>query len=163
MAKRFAVLVATALAGALLAAAPASAELITKKLDWTPVNGVQKVADLQVNDVAIPQIVFDNGDTIAPIRRSSAKAMVRVDNNSQIDQEVGVAVAVFDADGNMIAAGNGGNKVGELGKGEREDFAVSFAYVYRNLKSAKYILVTLETKPKGSGKWKPTPKPTPAP
>jgi hypothetical protein len=160
MAKRFAVLVSTALAGALFAAAPASAELITKKFDWAPVAGVQRISDMQVNDVAIPQIAFDLGDTIAPIRRSSAKAVVRVDNNSTVDQEVGVAVAVFDAEGNLIAAGNGGNKVGELNKGDRQEFTVSFAYVYRNLKNARSFLVTLETKPKGSGKWKPKPTPT---
>lgn len=160
MSKRFSALLWGALV-AFLVAAPASADLVTKKFDWSPVGGVQRIADMQVNDIAIPQVAFDLGDTIAPIRRSSAKAVVRVDNNSQIDQEVGVAVAVFDADGNLIAAGNGGNKVGELNKGDRQDFTVSFAYVYRNLKNARSFLVTLETKPKGSQKWKP--KPTPAP
>jgi hypothetical protein len=159
MVRRFPVLVSGGLALALLAAAPLSAELLTKKFDWAPVGGVQKV-DMQVNDVAIPQIRFDLGDTISPIRISSAKATVRVDNNSEIDQEVGVAVAVFDEEGNLIAAGNGGNKVGELNKGDREDFTVRFSYVYRNLSKARSFLVTLETKPKGTKKWKP--KPTPA-
>ena len=132
---------------------------MTKKFDWAPVGGIQRI-DMQMNDIAVSEIRFDLGDTVAPIRVSSAKAVVRVDNNSQIDQEVGVAVAVFDADGNLVAAGNGGNKVGELNKGEREEFTVRFSYVYRNLKSARSFLVTLETKPKaGKSKW--TPKPTP--
>ncbi len=145
---------------ALVVAAPASAQLVTKKFDWSPVNGIQKV-DVQVNDVVVSQLKFDMGDTIAPIRVSSAKVSVRVDNNSEIDQEVGVAVAVFDGDGNLVAAGNGGNKVGELNKGEREEFTVRFSYVYRHLSSARSFLVTLETKPKGSSKKKWTPKPTP--
>ena len=79
-----------------------------------------------------------------------------------MDQEVGVALAVFDGDGNLIAAGNGGNKVGELGKGERTEFTVPFSYVYRNLKDAKTFLVTLETRTKSSKeKWKPKPTPVP--
>ena len=139
-------------------ASPVAAELITKKFDWLPVGGIQKT-DMTTTDMAVSEIRFDLGDTLPPIRRSTAKAIVRVDNNSSIDQEVGVAVAVFDADGNLIAAGNGGNKVGELNKGERSEFTVPFSYVYRNLKNAKTFLVTLETKPKGKAKW--TPKPTP--
>ena len=163
MAKRFPALVsAAALVVLLLPAAPLSAEIISKKFDWAPVGGIQKV-DLQLNDIAVSQIKFDLGDTIAPVRYSSAKAVVRVDNNSQVDEEVGVAIAIFDADGNMLTAGNGGNKVGELNKGDRTEFTIHFSYVYRNLAQAKSFLVTLETKAKSSKskeKWKP--KPTPA-
>lgn len=160
MVKRLPGLASAALVCALAVAAPASAELLTKKFDWTPVGGAQKV-DMQVNDIAVSQVRFDLGDTIAPIRRSSAKAVARVDNNSEIDQEVGIAIAVFDGEGNLIAAGNGGNKVGELNHGDRQEFTVPFAYVYRNLKNARSFLVTLETKPKGSQKWKPKPTPVP--
>lgn len=146
---------------ALALASPLSAQLLTKKFDWQPVGGIQKL-DMQMNDIAISEIRFDLGDTVAPIRISSAKAIVRIDNNSQQDQEVGVAIAVFDADGNLVAAGNGGNKVGELNKGDRSEFTVRFAYVYRNLRNARSFLVSLETKPKGKpAKW--APKPTPAP
>src|ERR1700681_1648842 len=138
MAKRSLLLLSALVA--LAVAAPASAQLVTRKFDWSPVNGIQKV-DVQVNDVVVSQVKFDMGDTIAPIRVSSAKASVRVDNNSEIDQEVGVAIAVFDADGNLVAAGNGGNKVGELNKGEREEFNVRFCYVYRTLRNARAFLV----------------------
>jgi len=141
-----------------LLAIPALADVVTKKFDWQPVGGIQKIA-MESSEVAISQIKFDLGDTIAPIRRSSAKAKVRIDNNSERDQEVGVAIAIFDDQGNMLAAGSGGNKVGELGHGDREEFTVSFPYVYRNLKNARSFLVTLETKEKG--KWQPKPTPTP--
>lgn len=161
MIKRRPVLV-PALAAAFLTlalASPLSAQLLTKRFDWRPVTGIQKV-DMQMNDVAISEVRFDLGDTLAPFRASSAKAVARVDNNSQQDQEVGVAIAVFDADGNLVAAGNGGNKFGELNKGERQEFNVKFSYVYRNLRNASSFLVSLETKPKGKpAKW--APKPTP--
>ena len=163
MSRRFPFLLSAAVVLALVSASPLSADVLTKKFDWAPVNGIQRV-DMQSNDIAVSEIRFDLGDTIAPVRISSAKAVVRVDNNSQIDQEVGVAIAVFDGDGNLIGAGDGGNKVGELNRGDRSEFTVRFGYVYRNLKNARSFLITLETKPKGSGKGKKwTPRPTPVP
>jgi hypothetical protein len=133
-----------------------SAEITTQKFNWSPVNGIQRLR-FDWNDIAISEIRFDLGDTFKPLRVSSAKAVVRVDNNSARDQEVGVAVAVFDADGTMLAAGSGGIKVGNLNKGERDTFTVRFPYVYRNLKNASYFYLTVETKP--TGKWQPKSKP----
>ncbi|MFN2634830.1 MAG: hypothetical protein ABR610_15560 [Thermoanaerobaculia bacterium] len=157
MVKRLSSILAVAFTLAL--ASPVSAELMTKKFDWAPVGGIQKI-DMQLNDIAISEMRFDLGDTVAPIRVSSAKAVVRVDNNSQQDHQVGVAIAVFDAEGNLVAAGDGGNKVGDLNRGDRSEFTVHFSYVYRNLKTARSFLITLETQTK-SGKSKWTPKPTP--
>ena len=138
-----------------------SAEIVTQKFNWSPANGIQRLR-FDWNDIAISEIRFDLGDTFKPLRVSSAKAVVRVDNNSARDQEVGVALAVFDADGTMLAAGSGGIKVGNLDKGERDTFTVRFPYVYRNLKNASYFYLTVETRP--TGKWQPKAKPTePAP
>jgi hypothetical protein len=133
-----------------------SAEIVTQKFNWSPVNGIQRIR-FDWNDLAVSEIRFDLGDTFKPLRVSSAKAVVRVDNNSARDQEVGVALAVFDADGTMLAAGSGGIKVGDLDKGERDTFTVRFPYVYRNLKNASYFYLTVETKP--TGKWQPKSKP----
>jgi len=137
-----------------------SAEIVTKKFDWAPVNGAQKLR-FDWNDIAISQVQFDLGDTIKPLRFSSTKAIVRVDNNSARDQEVGLAIAIFGDDDTMLAAGSGGIKVGDLDKGERDTFAIRFPYVYRNLKDAKYFLLTVETKP--TGKWQPKAKATARP
>jgi len=137
-----------------------SAEIVTKKFDWSPVSGVQKLR-FDWNDIAISQIQLDLGDTIKPLRFSSARAIVRVDNNSARDQEVGVAMAIFGDDDAMLAAGSGGIKVGDLDKGERDTFTIRFPYVYRNLKDAKYFLLTVETKP--TGKWQPKAKATATP
>jgi len=138
------------LASALLLAfsLPLSADIITKRFDWTPAQGIQKV-DFVWNEIAISEIRFDLGDTVGPIRYSSSKAVVRVDNNSRRDQEVGIAVAVFAEDGTMLAAGSGGIKLGDLDKGERQEFSVKFPYVYRNLRDASTFLLSLETKAVG--------------
>jgi hypothetical protein len=140
----------------------ASAEIVTQKFNWSPVNGRQRLA-FDWKDIAISEIQFDLGDTIKPFKTSSAKAVVRVDNNSARDQEVGVAIALFDEEGTMLAAGSGGIKMGDLDRGERDTFTVRFPYVYRNIKNTKYFFLTVETKPTGKWKYEPKTKPTEPP
>jgi hypothetical protein len=134
------------------------AEIITQKFNWSPVNGVQRLR-FDWNDIAISEIQFDLGDQVKPFKTSTAKAVVRVDNNSARDQEVGLALALFDENGTMLAAGSGGIKMGGLDHGERDTFTVRFPYVYRNIKETKYFFLTVETKP--TGKWHYQPKTTP--
>jgi hypothetical protein len=142
-------------------AAALSADVVTKKFDWNPVNGAQDVS-VEVGRVVVAQLDFDLGSTLekTPIRRSSAKAVARVDNNGWLDQEVGIAVVVFDEEGNVVAAGSGGTKWGYLNKGERDRYTIFLPYVYRRFDKAKTILVTLETKEKPPGH-KASPKTTP--
>ena len=139
-----------------------SAEIVTQKFNWTPVNGIQRLA-FDWNEIAISEIRFDLGDTIKPLKTSSAKAVVRVDNNSARDQEVGIAIALFDENETMVTAGSGGIKIGDLDRGERDTFTVRFPYVYRNMKGAKYFLLTVETKPTGKWKYQPKARPTEPP
>jgi hypothetical protein len=145
------------------AASMLAAEAVTQKFDWKPVNGIQDV-HVETSRVVISQLGFDLGSTLqsTPIRRSSAKVIARVDNNGWLDQEVGIAVVVFDEEGNVVAAGSGGTKWGFLNKGDRDKYTIDFPYVYRRFDQAKTILVTLETKEK-SGKQKSASKPTPTP
>ncbi len=111
-----AIFLTAALAAAL--ASPAAAQVATKKFPWQPVGGVQDI-DVQTENVVVGQVVFDLGSTLkgTPIRKSSAKVRVRIDNNSETDEEVGVAVVVFDAEGNVVAAGSNGTKWGYLNEG----------------------------------------------
>ena len=143
MIKRFAFLAAA------LVAAPLSAGVATQKYDWNPVSGVQEVR-VESDHVVVSSIEFDLGDRMKPLQASSAKAVARVDNNGFLAYETGVAIVVFDADGNIVAAGSGGVKLGYLGKGERDTFTIRFPYVYRGLATAKTFLVTLETREKGA-------------
>lgn len=161
--------VAFALLGIAAALLPASlsADQITKKFDWKPVGGIQDI-DVEVTRIKVSQVTFDLGSTLSgtPMRRSSAKARVRTDNNGFINTEVGIAIVVFDEEGNVVAAGSSGTKWGYLTKGDRAYYTVDFPYVYRNLDKAKSFLVTLETKEKGrteksQEKENPAPAPTP--
>jgi hypothetical protein len=140
-----------------------AAEAVTQKFDWNPVNGIQEV-HVESSRVVVAQLKFDLGGTLksTPIRRSSAKVVARVDNNGWLDQEVGIAVVVFDEEGNVVAAGSGGTKWGYLNKGDRDTYTIDFPYMYRRLDLAKTFIVTLETKEK-PGKQPAAPKPTPTP
>lgn len=152
-------------------AAPASAQVATKKYPWQPIGGAQNI-DVTTEDVHVGQVVFDLGSTLkgTPIRKSSAKVRVRIDNNGFTDEEVGVAVVVFDKEGNVVAAGSNGTKWGYLGKGDRVYYSIDFPYLYRRLDDAAEFLVTLETKEKPTKHGKataeetpPAPEPTPIP
>jgi len=131
--------------------APLFAQATTKKYDWAPINGVQEV-DVRDGEVVVSQLIFNQGSTLkgTPIRKSSADVRVRIDNNGLTDQQVGVAVVVFDAEGNVVAAGSNGTKWGYLTKGDRTYYTIDFPYVYRNLDKAATFMVTIETQGKSS-------------
>ena len=140
---------------ALLVAAPVFAGQATQKYDWNPVQGAQDV-HVEVDRVVVSSLQFDLGSQVPPTQFSTAKCVARVDNNGFLAYEVGVAVVLFDEDGDIVAAGSGGVKLGSLGKGERDTFTIKFPSVYRNFNKAKTFIVTLETQEKG---YKPTPPP----
>ena len=85
--------------------------MATQKYDWKPVNGIQEI-HVESDHVVVSSLEFDMGDRMAPLKASSAKAVARVDNNGFLAYEVGVAVVVFDGEGNVVAAGSGGSKLG---------------------------------------------------
>jgi hypothetical protein len=123
----------------------ASGGVVTKRFEWAPQNGVQ-VLNWAENGITVKQISFDLGTVLKPTRMSTARAHVRVDNDSYADVVPGIAVAVFDDQDHLVAAGDGGVKVGDLNKGKRDEFTVAFVHVFRNLNHAKYFYITVETK-----------------
>jgi len=139
-----------------LVAAPLCAGQATQKYDWNPVQGAQDV-HVEVDRIVVSSLQFDLGSQVPPTQFSTAKCVARVDNNGFLAYEVGVAVVLFDEDGDIVAAGSGGVKLGSLGKGERDTFTIKFPSVYRNFNKAKTFIVTLETQEKG---YKPTPAAT---
>jgi hypothetical protein len=127
---------------------PLSAERATRTFDYQPVDRIQEIA-LSVGEVRIRRIAFQPArETAAPVRRSNAECVVRVDNDSPFDVQVGVAVAIFDADGNIVAAGSGATRGVWLSAGERGTSTIRFPYVFRNLGSARTFTVTLEADPR---------------
>jgi hypothetical protein len=149
-------------AAVLCLAAPLAAQQVTKRFDYKPVDSIQPIA-IAIDKVKINQIVFKTSKEIGgPVRRSTAECVVRVDNDGTTPVAVGVAVAILDGDGNIVAAGSGGTRVGWLSAGERDTSAIRFPFVYRNLDKAKTFMITMEVEPKPpKDEKKPAPEPTP--
>lgn len=125
-------------------ASPVLAQQVTKTFDYAPVNGVQDL-NFEMDKVNVNQIVFKVGKSLgAGIRKSDAAVDVRVDNNGTVDKIVGIAIAMMDADGNLVAAGSGGTRVGYLRKGERDIARIAFPFVFRHMDKAKTFTVTME-------------------
>ncbi len=137
---------------------PPAARQLTKTFDYKPVKSIQDIR-LSLDNVKINQIVFHGGkEAGAGVRRSTSEAVVRIDNDGPTPVAVGVAVAVMDEDGNLVAAGSGGTRVGWLLAGERDAAAIKFPFVYRNIANARTFTITMEVEPK-PGTATPTPVP----
>ncbi|MEP6994271.1 MAG: hypothetical protein ABI968_07095 [Acidobacteriota bacterium] len=137
-----------AFAGLACLAAPLCAEQLTQKFDYKPSHGVQEIP-FSLGKVRIPRIVFRPGHQAGgPLKRSSGECAVRVENDGETPVSVGVAIVVSDADGNVVAAGTGGTRIGWLRPGERDTSTIRFAYVYRNFTKAKTFLITMEVQGK---------------
>ncbi len=134
-------------AAAICLAAPLPAQQATKKFDYKPVDGIQAIS-LAIDQVKISQIVFKPGKALGPVRRSDAECAIRIDNDGPVPVQTGVAVALFDEAGNLVAAGSGGTRAAWLPAGDHDTGAIRFPFVYRNMEKAKTFLVTLEVVPK---------------
>ena len=133
---------------ALCLALPASAGIVTKKVALAPANGTQEVS-VEVDKVRVSQVQFPHKQEGPDwFSKGGYTLKVRVDNDGPVDQEIGVAVVFYDADGNVVAAGTGGTKMGYLNKGDRDTHSIDFNYVFRNARKATSFSVTLETKAK---------------
>jgi hypothetical protein len=128
-----------------LVVAAVSADVVTKRFDWAPQDGIQ-VLNWTQNGITVKQVTFDLGAVVKPLRVSTARAHVRVDNDSDRDVVPGIAIAIFDGEDHLVAAGDAGVKVGDLDKGHRDEFTINFSHVFRNIDRAKYFYVTVETK-----------------
>lgn len=140
---------ALGLAAVLLAAVSsrtAGAAIVSKKLALAPVDGVQEVS-VEADRVRVGQIRFaDKPDAPGWFSKGGYTVKVRVDNDGSQDQEVGIALVFYDSDGNVVAAGTGGTKVGYLKRGDRDTHSIDFNYVFRNARNATTFAVTLETR-----------------
>jgi hypothetical protein len=130
-------------------ASPLSAQQVTRKFDYAPVNGVQDLK-FELDKVSVNQITFKPGKSLgAGIRQSDASVEIRVDNNGPTDKIVGVAIVMLDDQGNVVAAGSGGTRVGYLSAGERDTSRIAFPFVFRHMEKAKTFIVTMELEDKG--------------
>ncbi len=101
--------------------------------------------DLSSGQVRVEQAVFEFPSSVMRLETAN-KVRITVVNGSQAKVRVGLAVALFDEAGNLVGAGVGGNKGGQVAPGEKTEFSVFFYYVTEQLSSASAFQITLETR-----------------
>jgi hypothetical protein len=131
--------------GLMLTAAPLLGQQATQKFEYRPVHQVQEVG-FQLEKIWVRRVSFRPG--APPPHRAVPEAVVRIENESDAAAAVGVAIVLFDADGNIVAAGAGGTRVGWLAAGERDTSIIRFPYVFRNLDKARTFTMTMEIQKK---------------
>lgn len=101
-----------------------------------------------VSDIYIKSIKFKPPGAAKGKRFSftgSFKADVEIENKSQTDVKVGIAVAIFDSKENLIGVGSGGSKMFfNIKAGKEKEYTVPFHYVTENLEAASTFQITLE-------------------
>jgi hypothetical protein len=121
---------------------------ISQKFDYKPVKSIQAI-QLALDRIQVRQIVFAPASEAGGKQKHSVpEAVLSIDNAGGATAAVGVAIAIYDGDGNLLAAGSGGARQGWLAAGEKGTASIRFPYVYRNLDKARTFLLTLEVQPR---------------
>lgn len=111
-----------------------------KPSDWMKV-------DLDVHGVRVERILLKapKGMTGLVTRHQEAnRVTVTILNGRDRDIEPSVAVAAFDDEGHLLAAGNTGLSIKTLKAGQFREVEVRLGGVYRHLAEASTVYVTLE-------------------
>lgn len=123
-----------------------AAELVSKKYQFKKDTWLELGAS--VKSITLKSIKFNMPSSVKGKYLSiseSAKAEVVVENKSDQNQQVGVAVALFDSAGNLVGVGSGGSKMFfKVKAGSASDFTISFSYVTEMIEDASSFQITLE-------------------
>ena len=141
----------TAILAAALAVAPATsaAGLVTKTYEFkanTPLEvGLDLGGSLRLESIEIvaPAAGAAGGTPVL----EEPKARVIVSNLGTESAKVGIAMAVLDGDGRLVAAGSGGTRMFPLRGGRRMTYTVAFDDVYAAIGRATAFMISLETTP----------------
>ena len=133
--------VAAAFVLASLPALPASAgDFVTKSYEFKP-NRVLEVGLELPGGVRFDTIEFKvNG-------RDKPRAVVTVSNFSKESAKVGIAIAVVNADGHLLAAASGGTKAFPLRVERKMDYSIAFDDVISHFGEAVAFRIAIETNP----------------
>ena len=124
------------------AATPCGAATVSKKYQLEKNRPVS--LELSAGQVRVEQVLFEFPASVLRVE-TAGKARVTVVNGAAGKVRVGLALALFDEEGNLVAAGAGGNKGGQVAPGEKAEFSVFFYYVTERILSATSFQITLES------------------
>ncbi|HTK28633.1 MAG TPA: FxLYD domain-containing protein [Vicinamibacterales bacterium] len=129
----------------LLWAAMPAAETSSKKITW--VNEQWIPVNLTSEGITIKEVRFEveGGVHWNPLRAGvGPQCFVRVKNESDHEMKLAVALALYDANGDLIAATESGH-IGSLDPNESDEIKMTFREVKRKFFEAKTGQIALET------------------
>jgi hypothetical protein len=133
----------------LLAASVAHADTVSKKVRFDPGNAVPVTLVAEGLELQSVRFSVEGGLNLNPFTFKAGKgpqAFFTVRNSGTRAMDFGVAVALYDERGALIAATESSH-LGELDPGEDTEVSVMFRYVKRKVYSAKTVEIVLETLP----------------
>ncbi len=133
-----------------LLALPLRAELFSERFDFAQEKWIR--LDAKSGDLEIQDIQFRFPSYHGPRKlgiKGPNEATVNIKNYGSKAVKLRVAVALFDASGNLVGCGTAGSGLGSAHPGERVSFDVLFENVTGHLSTAKTFYLTIESEPVG--------------
>jgi len=133
---------------ALFATLPLGAEYFCQRYDFSAEKWIRlnaKVGSLELLDVQ-----FEFPSYVGPRKlgiKGRDQATLNLKNYGEVRTRVQVAIALFDAEGNLVGCGTTGTKVAGTKPGGTEGYYVSFDYVNSRIQTAKTFYLTVESIP----------------
>ena len=136
-----------AVAALLFAAAPAHAELFSKayafKPNTTPEVGTDIAEGLRLDTVEF-QLGADDGSPSGLF--SGPKVKISISNLGTTSAKIGLALAITDADGRLVAVASGGTKLFPLRAGRQMTYSLGLDGVNSELSKGTVFRISIEPK-----------------
>ena len=117
----------------------------TTKLDFTPREWLD--VGLTVNGVTVDRLKLHPAGKMTSLvlkHDEANRGTIVVTNATAVVVSPAVAVAVFDAEGRLLAAANTGVRLKSLKPGETKELDIHFGGVFRHLEKGRVLYVSLE-------------------
>jgi len=117
----------------------------TTKLDFTPREWLD--VKLAVNGVSVDRLKLHQAGKMTSLvlqHDEANRGTIVVTNATQVVVHPAIAVAVFDAEGRLLAAANTGVRMKSLKPGETKELDIHFGGVFRHLEKGRTLYVSLE-------------------
>lgn len=107
----------------------------------------QAPLSIDVDGLKVTSISFGKREPKAKIFQGpdyGTRALIEVTNTAKKPRTPGFAVAVFDKEGRLLGAANGGTKIGTVRPGTTETFDLSFFQVKERLSKGDHYVLSVE-------------------
>ncbi len=133
---------------AVFATLPLGAEYFCQRYDFSAEKWIRLNA--KAGSLELLDIQFEFPSYVGPRKlgiKGRDQATLNLKNYGDVRMRVQVAIALFDAEGNLVACGTTGTKVAGTKPGGTESYYISFDYVHSRIRTAKTFYLSVESAP----------------